>query len=325
MSKHMSLIALPLLLACGLPAAFCLGLCLAAAPAQARLSRTFVSAATGNDANNCDRATPCRTFQGAHDKTDEQGEITVLDPGHYGPVVITKSISIVNGGGGEAGILVSAGATGVTIDAPAAASVNLRGLAIQGIGFGGSTGLVFNSGQALSLTNCVVRDHTADGIEFMPTGSSRLALANTLVADNAGFGIVVQPRGAGAVQAELDRLEIHNNTSVGLFVNGEDSTGTVDAIVRESVAANNGYGLFVNSTAERAPTTLTMVRTVAADSRGNGIVATGPTATLRVGASTITGNSTSWAVRGGAVVQSFGDDEIAGNGDRHPAPMARGK
>jgi len=316
MIKHMLPIALALLLVCGL----------ATAPAQAQLSRTFVSSVSGNDANDCNRLTPCRTLQGAHDKTNDQGEITVLDPGGYGGVTITKSISIVNAGGGEAGILVSAGATGVTIDAPATASVSLRGLAIQGSGFGGSTGLVFNSGQALTLTNCVIRDHTADGIEFIPSGSSRLALANTLVADNGGFGIVVQPSGAGAVKAELDRLEIHNNISVGLFVNGEDSTGTVDAIVRDSVAANNGYGLFVNSTAERAPTSLTMVRSVAADSRGNGIVATGPTATLRIGASTITGNPAGWAVRGGAVLQSFGDDEIAGSGDRHHAPpMVRGK
>jgi len=300
--------------------AILLGPCLAAAPAQAQLSRTFVSAANGNDANNCDHATPCRTFQGAHDKTNPDGEITVLDPGGYGAVTITQSISIVHDGGGEAGVLVSGGATGVTVDAPAAASVNLRGLVIHGIGFGGSTGLVFNSGLALTITNCTIRDHTADGIEFMPTGTSRLAVANTLVADNGGFGVVVQPSGVGAVKAEFDRVEFHNNISVGLFVNGEDSTGTVDVTVRESVAANNGFGLFVNSTAGRAATSLTMIRSIAADSRGNGIVATGPTATLRIGASTITGNLASWAVRDGAVLQSFGDNDIAGSSDRDRLP-----
>src|SRR5262245_156998 len=315
MSKRVSLTALVFLLACGLRAAV----------AQPEPSRTFVSAASGNDVNDCSRAMPCRTFQRAHDRTDDAGEITILDPGHYGAVVITKSIAIVNDGGGEAGILVSGGDAGITIDAHNAASVSLRGLAIQGIGFGGGTGVVFNSGRALSIANCLIRDHSADGIEFMPRGGGTLAIANTLVADNGGFGIIVQPSGAGAVKAELDRVEIHNNTSVGLFINGEDSTGTIDATMRESVAANNGFGLFISSTAEHAATSLTRYRAGSANSRGNGIVATGPTAALQIGGSIVTGNLTSWAVRDGAVLHSFAENSIAGNADGDPQPptMAR--
>src|SRR5207302_3494871 len=75
-----------------------LALGLQVAPAHAQLARTFVSAATGNDVNDCNRLTPCRTFQSAHDKTFANGEITVLDPGGYGAVTITKTISIVNDG-----------------------------------------------------------------------------------------------------------------------------------------------------------------------------------------------------------------------------------
>src|SRR5262249_26667206 len=121
-----------------------------AGPADAQLSRTFVSAAIGNDANNCDRPTPCRTFQGAHDKTASSGEIAVLDTGGFGSVTINHSISIVNDGVGEASILVSGGATGITVNASAADYVNLRGITIQGIGFGGGTGLRFNSGLTLT-------------------------------------------------------------------------------------------------------------------------------------------------------------------------------
>src|SRR5947199_4073101 len=110
-----------------------LGLCLHVAPAHAQLSRTAVSAARGNDANNCDVATPCRSFQRAHDQTNSDGEVTVLDPGGYGALTITKSISIVNDGVGEASILVSGDSTGITINAGAAAYINLRGITIQGI------------------------------------------------------------------------------------------------------------------------------------------------------------------------------------------------
>src|SRR5262249_30693488 len=145
-----------------------IGICLHVVPAQAQLSRTFVSAAIGNDANNCDRPTPCRTFQGAHNKTTTNGEILVLDPGGYGSVTLTKSISIVNDGVGEASILVSGLSTGITVNAGDADYINLRGLTVQGIGFGGGFGLVFNEGFALTITNCVFRNHTDDGIVFTP-------------------------------------------------------------------------------------------------------------------------------------------------------------
>jgi len=124
-------------------------------PATAQLARTFVSNAVGNDTNDCNRLTPCRTFQRAHDNTLDQGEITVLDPGGYGAVTITKSIAIVNDGVGEAGVLVSGGANGIAIEAPNA-SVHLRGLTVQGIGFGGGDGIVLSDAHALSVSNCLV-------------------------------------------------------------------------------------------------------------------------------------------------------------------------
>src|SRR5215831_9237548 len=95
--------------------------------AQAQLARTYVSS-LGNDANDCNRLTPCRTFQRAHDATLASGEITVLDAGGYGAVTITKAISIINDGVGEAGVLVSGGFSGITINAGQFDNVALRGL-----------------------------------------------------------------------------------------------------------------------------------------------------------------------------------------------------
>src|SRR6266511_5363277 len=142
------------------------------ASAQAQYVRTCVSA-NGNDANTCHCSQPCRTFQRAHDQTLDQGELTVLDPGGYGPVTITKSISIVNDGVGEASIQVSGGGTGITVNAGNGGGfVNLRGITIQGVGFGGGTGLRFNTGFTLTMENCVVRNHTGSGIQFLPNASS---------------------------------------------------------------------------------------------------------------------------------------------------------
>src|SRR5213075_512893 len=61
--------------------------------AHAQATRTWVSG-VGDDANPCSRTAPCKTFAGAISKTATNGEINCLDPGGFGAVTITKSISI---------------------------------------------------------------------------------------------------------------------------------------------------------------------------------------------------------------------------------------
>ena len=63
--------------------------------AEAQATRTWVSG-VGDDANPCSRTAPCKTFAGAISKTAKDGEISVLDPGGYGTVTITKSISRID-------------------------------------------------------------------------------------------------------------------------------------------------------------------------------------------------------------------------------------
>src|ERR1700724_2488556 len=87
---------------------------LVASPASAQATRTWVSG-VGDDANPCSRTAPCKTFAGAISKTAAAGEINVLDPGGYGAVTITKSITI-SSIGFEAGVLV-AGGNGILVNA----------------------------------------------------------------------------------------------------------------------------------------------------------------------------------------------------------------
>src|SRR5262250_3426176 len=61
--------------------------------AQAQATRTWVSG-VGDDVNPCSRTAPCKTFAGAISKTAVNGEINCIDPGGYGAVTITKSITI---------------------------------------------------------------------------------------------------------------------------------------------------------------------------------------------------------------------------------------
>src|SRR5215475_13789456 len=61
--------------------------------AQAQAIRTWVSG-LGDDVNPCSRTAPCKTFAGAISKTAAGGEINCIDPGGFGAVTITKSITI---------------------------------------------------------------------------------------------------------------------------------------------------------------------------------------------------------------------------------------
>src|SRR5205807_9233365 len=102
------------------------------------------------------------------------------------------SISIVNDGGGEASILAYTGQpVGITVNAPAGAFVNLRGLTIEGFN-GSDRGILFNSGRSLTITHCVIRFLNA-GIVFRPTASSALSVSDTVVADNGFAGIFLLP------------------------------------------------------------------------------------------------------------------------------------
>src|SRR5947209_16187574 len=99
-------------------------------PAYAQATRTWVSG-VGDDANPCSRTAPCKTFAGAISKTASHGEINVLDPGGFGAVTITKSITI-SSEGFEAGVLVS-GTNGIVINAATTDEIVLRGLDVEGL------------------------------------------------------------------------------------------------------------------------------------------------------------------------------------------------
>jgi len=296
-------------------------------PAEAQQARSFVSNALGNDGNapNCLRNAPCRTFQVAHDNTLNFGEITILDPGSYGAVVINRPISIINDGVGEAGVLVSGGNVGITVDAGGTDSVTLRGLTIKGIGFGGGGGVVFNSGSFLSIENCVVRNMTGpsfgvigSGIVFQPQpagGASSLSVTDTVVTDNQFNGIWVHPIGNGFVHSVFNRVTSNHNGLDGFSIDDTQFSGPIWAAVDNSVAAQNGDAAFEAAAAlQQGPVLMTVVRSVA---EGNtSAFSAGASAVVSVSESLVTGNLHTWQ---GQTVASYGDNIVKNNSDGDPA------
>jgi hypothetical protein len=150
---------------------------LASSPALALANRVFLSARSGNDVNSCDNiATPDRTLAGAVVQLNPDGEVIVLDSGGYGPVTLTKGITIEAPAGVTAFIHPPSG-DAITINA-GSANVTLRGLVLNQ----GTSGISITSVGALSVERCVVTG-VSDGIAVPFTGS--LAGTRVMVLDSA--------------------------------------------------------------------------------------------------------------------------------------------
>src|SRR5471030_1356121 len=113
----------------------------AASLTHAQATRTWVSG-VGDDANPCSRTAPCKTFAGAISKTAAGGEIDALDPGGFGTLTITKSITIDGGGGGgQVASVMASGGPGIIVSAGATDIVTIRNVQFQGnLGNGSSPG-----------------------------------------------------------------------------------------------------------------------------------------------------------------------------------------
>src|SRR5437870_6192507 len=134
--------------------------------AHAQANRTWVSG-VGDDVNPCSRTAPCKTFAGAISKTAAGGEIDALDPGGFGPVVISKSITI-DGTGVLAGILAPA-SNGITINSKETTNlitVRLRGLSINGVG-SGVNGINVMAANKVVIEDCVIDGFTKNGINVV--------------------------------------------------------------------------------------------------------------------------------------------------------------
>ncbi|WP_137045643.1 hypothetical protein [Pseudolabrys sp. FHR47] len=293
--------------------------------AHAQATRTWVSG-VGDDANPCSRTAPCKTFAGAISKTAAGGEISVLDPGGYGAVTITKSISIINDYTGEAGILAS-NTNGITVNAAATDVVILRGIVIDGAPptMPGLNGIRFINGAALYLDKCLIKNfvstaaNAGNGILFAPSGSSELYVSNTTFTNNgaaagatSGGAILVLPSGSGSAFVSLNQVQMANNR-IGMQINTTGTTGTVSASVESTIAVGNsghGFSAFTNAGGTSASAT---INNSVISGNNNGVVVSGSAAVLRLGNSLITGNNTVAVIQSGGQVLSYKNNLIDGN------------
>ncbi|GGI29216.1 right-handed parallel beta-helix repeat-containing protein [Bradyrhizobium guangdongense] len=285
-------------------------------PSYAQASRTWVSG-VGDDANPCSRTAPCKTFAGAISKTAAGGEISVLDPGGFGAVTITKAISITNDGVGEAGVLVS-GTNGIVVAAGASDVVNVRGVVIDGFGTGLS-GIRITSAGSVNVQNCVIKNFsgggTGTGISFAPNATSQLFVSDSIVSNNSG-GIQVATASAGThgIFAVLNRVQVENNATFGIKVDGTGGTGAISATARDSVSAGNlTNGIWATAPSGASAIRLLVDRSAAVNNAGVGILSDGPSTQVILNNSAVTGNITGLSFTNGGTMPSLKNSAVAGN------------
>lgn len=183
-----------------------------ASAVQAQATRTWVSG-VGDDANPCSRTAPCKTYAGAISKTAKDGEISTLDPGGFGAVTITKSITINGGGGGQGyGSILAALTNGIIINITDAAdvrkTVRLDWLNINGASTG-INGIRFLAGNTLFVENTLIDGFTTHGIDLNTSANSFLHVKNTTIRNCGGSGISTIAGGANLVGFAFTGVTIH--------------------------------------------------------------------------------------------------------------------
>jgi hypothetical protein len=209
--------------------------------AQAQATRTWVSG-VGDDVNPCSRTAPCKTFAGAISKTAVGGEISVLDPGGYGAVTITKSLTI-SGDGTLASILSSSTAQAIAVNITTGLptdKVIIRNISINGAGTG-IKGVRIFAGKEVILDNVTISGMTDAGIDVTQSQSSNLFLKNVRISKCA-VGVRTQTT-AGTVAGEWENVNIDGMTSHGV------QCVTSTAMVLRNVATTRCGGSGVRSEA----------------------------------------------------------------------------
>ena len=187
-----------------------------ASVAEAQATRTWVSG-VGDDVNPCSRTAPCKTFAGAISKTATGGEISVLDPGGFGALTITKSIT-VNGDGTLAGVLSAGSPQGFLVNITtnlATDKVVIRNVSINGANTG-TDGVRILDGAEVILDNVTISGITDAGVDVSQSQAGNIFLRNVRIS-KAAVGIRSQST-SGLVVGNLESVYINGMTSHGIEV-----------------------------------------------------------------------------------------------------------
>jgi len=247
--------------------------------------RTFV-ASNGIDANPCSLASPCRSFGAAILKTSSGGEVVVLDSAGYGPVVITQPVSLIAPPGVYAGVSVFSG-TGIVVN-PVLGKVTLRGLTINSLG--GTTGIDYQTGDALYLDNVVVSGFPTAGLNVLAAATGTVQIHDSIFRQN-GIGATFGTTGGttAVLKVTMSDSNFDGNTT-GVRFTGFSAQGEI----RSSTLAGGTTGALLQPNIAGAVSRIDFIDSTITKNTTAGIQAGGSTGAANVGISSslVSGNGT---------------------------------
>lgn len=264
--------------------------------ADAQATRTWVSG-VGDDANPCSRTAPCKTFAGAISKTAAGGEINPIDSGGFGPVNITKSITL-DASSVIGGVLASQ-TNGIIING-AGITVTLRGLDINGAG-NGFSGIRIINAKAVFIENTSIYGFQK-GISDERANGGTLSVTNSILKNNSVVNAVIGGASNQAISAIFENVQIKNSAAVGLWA----STGSKIVLLDSNITGNFDKGIYAEETAE------VDIQGGTISFNDTGIQLESGSPTVRISNVAITMNKVGLDVQGGSL-DSYGNNKITGN------------
>ena len=261
--------------------------------AYAQATRTWVSG-VGDDVNPCSRTAPCKTFAGAISKTAAGGVISVLDPGGYGSVTITKSMTL--DGGGIEGSILAGGTAGIVINAAATDKVTIRNLSIYGTTNATGGIRIINSSSNVTVQNCIITGFT-NGIimEQSVSATAQVYVYDSFIHDNSNYGLLMTNG-----RAVVDNVRFERN-AYGVGVLGAGTT----ASVARSVAAGHQLGMYAD-----VGNLSISDSTISANVYGLGASTAG---VVTVAGTSLSGNRAFALFNEGGQLLTFGNNALSGN------------
>jgi hypothetical protein len=270
------------------------------APAQAQATRTWVSG-VGDDANPFSRTAPCKTFAGAISKTATGGQIDCLDPGGFGALTITKSITIDCHA--VFGSTLVAATNGITINA-AGAVVTLRNVNIDGLlqtATPGLIGLSIVAAKTVFVEDVLIEGFLTKGLcDSRTAGGTGLFVRNTVIRNNARPGISL-------TATATNNVVLENVHSVSGTFGLATATGNNVLVSRSVMSGNSSAGI------EADPGARVLVDNSEITADGIGVQSFG---TISLGNSDIAFNTTGIS----GATTSFGNNRILANTSAGTAP-----
>ncbi len=251
-----------------------------AAIANAQATRTWVSG-VGDDVNPCSRTAPCKTFAGAISKTAAGGIINCLDPGGFGAVTITKSLTIDCTA--TLGSILSSGVQGIIIN-----------------------GINIIQAATVSIFNCRIANYSGVGVLTSNTSNAiSVFISKSEIANISVQGVQANSTAPGTSSILIDHSHIFNCVN-GVDIAGSGNSGSVSETVIEK---NSGAGFQVEQTGSSGS-----LESDTFANNGTGVQAgvASNTPTIRISRCLITNNTS--GIAGAGTSKCFTNNVVDGNG-----------